>query len=177
MNPHDRATLLVVILGVLAVIIVLALKRRAMRGDSNAPAPPHTRTVTTRIQTVVKLARQPGDRTAFPRLRVMCKGPSISKLDRVEVKAEREDGQQARADANLAAGMPIKQEPGDEIELSSAFRQIAAQLCDSFGSKTRVKYSVAVHQSVQGRTIPIETPQMTADLWPDGLEDISSSGN
>jgi hypothetical protein len=32
-------------------------------------------------------------------------------------------------------------------------------------------YSVALQESVQGRIIPIETPQRTADLWQEGLED------
>jgi hypothetical protein len=167
--------LLIVMLGVIAVLVVLVLKRRGMRADLDAPSPTRARTVTTRIQTIVKLARHPGAKTDFPKLRVMCRGPAMSKLARVEVKAVRDDGREARADAGVASGTPINPEPGDEIDLSSAFRQIAAQLCDPFASKTRVKYSVALQESVQGRTIPIETPQRTADLWQDGLEDILSS--
>ena len=175
MNPHNQTTLLIVMLGVIGVLAVLLMKRRGMRADSDAQSPTPARTVTTRIQTMVKLAWDPGAKTDFPKLRVMCKGPAMSKLDRVEVKAVRDDGREARADAGVAAGTPIKPEPGDEIDLSAAFRRIAAQLCDSFGSKTRVKYSVALQESVQGRSIPIETPQMTADLWQDGLEDVLSS--
>jgi len=148
MNPHNQTTLLIVMLGVIAVLAVLVLKRRGMRAGLDAQSPTRARTVTTRIQTMVKLARHPGAKTDFPKLRVTCK---------------------------VAAGTPINPEPGDEIDLSAAFRQVAAQLCDPFASKTRVKYSVALQESVQGRTIPIETPQMTADLWQDGLEDILSS--
>jgi hypothetical protein len=175
MTPHDRATLLMVMLGIIAILIILALKRRGMRGDETAQSPRPARTVTTRIQTVVKLARHSGDKSGFPLLRVMCMGPTMSKLDRVEVKAVRDDGREAHADAKIAAGTPINPEPGDEIDLSAAFRQIAAELCHAFASKTRVKYSVALQESVQGRTIPIETPQRTADLWQDGLEDIITS--
>jgi hypothetical protein len=175
MNPHGQSTLLIVVLGVVAALIVLVLKRRGVRADLNEQSPMRARTATTRIQTVVKLTRHPSAGTAFPTLRVMCKGSSMSKLDRVEVKAVRDDGQEARAEAEVAAGMSINPEPGDEIDLSGAFRQIAAQLCDSFAPKTRVKYSVVLQESIQGRTIPIETPQMTADLWQDGLQDILSS--
>jgi hypothetical protein len=175
MNPHNQTTLIIVMLGVIALLAVLVLKRRGMRAGLDAQSPTRARTVTTRIQTMVKLARHPGAKTDFPKLRVTCKGPAMSKLDRVEVKAVRDDGREARADAGVAAGTPINPEPGDEIDLSAAFRQVAAQLCDPFASKTRVKYSVALQESVQGRTIPIETPQMTADLWQDGLEDILSS--
>jgi hypothetical protein len=102
----------------------------------------------------------------------MCTGPALSTLDRVEVKGVREDGREARADAGVAAGTPIKPDPGEEIDLSAAFRQVAAQLCDSFAPKTRVEYSVALQESVRGRSIPIETPLITANLWQDGLEDI-----
>ena len=175
MNPHNQTTLLIVMLGAIALLAVLVLKRRGMRADLDAQSPTRARTVTTRIQTMVKLARHPGAKTDFPKLRVMCKGPTMSKLDRVEVKAVRNDGREARADAGVSAGTPINPEPGDEIDLSAAFRQVAAQLCDPFASKTRVKYSVALQESVRGRTIPIETPQTTADLWQDGLEDILSS--
>jgi len=175
MNPHGQSTLLIVVLGVMAVLIVLVLKRRGMRADLNEQPPARARTVTTRIHTVVKLARHPGAKIGFPTLRVMCKGPSVSKLDRVEVKAVRDDGREARAEAEVAAGTPIKPELGDEIDLSAAFRQIAAQLGNSLASKTRVKYSVVLQESVQGRTIPIETPQRTADLWQDGLQDILGS--
>jgi hypothetical protein len=175
MNPHNLTTLLIVMGGVIAVLAVRVLKRRGMRADLDAqsatPPPPQNHTPKKKV----KLARHPGAKTDFPKLRVMCKGPAMSKLDRVEVKAVRDDGREARADAGVAAGTPIKPEPGDEIDLSAAFRQIAAQLCDPFASKTRVKYSVALQESVRGRTIPIETPQMTADLWQDGLEDIPSS--
>jgi hypothetical protein len=174
MNPHNQTTLLIGLLGVIAVLTVLVLKRRGMRADSEAQTPTRPRPVTL-IQTMVKLARPPGAKTDFPKLRVMCKGPTMTKLDRVEVKAVRNDGREARADAGVAAGTPINPEPGDEIDLSAAFRQVADQLCDPFASKTRVKYSVALQESVQGRTIPIETPQTTADLWQDGLEDILSS--
>lgn len=172
MNPHDRTSLLIGVLGVAAILVVLVLKRRGMRTDPNAASPTQARRTTTRIQTKVKLARRPGAKIGFPTLCVMCTGPAISKLDRVEVKAVRDDGREARADAKVAAGTPIKPEPGDEIDLSAAFRQVAAQLCDPFASKTRVRYSVALQESVQGRSIPIETPQLTADLWQDGLEDI-----
>jgi len=175
MNPHGQSTLLIFVLGVIVILIALVLKRRGIRADSNEQSPMRARTATTRIQTVVKLARHPGAEIGFPTLRVMCKGPGMSKLDRVEVKAVRDDGREARAEAEVAAGMTINPEPGDEIDLSGAFRQIAAQLCDSFGSKTRVKYSVVLQESIRGRTIPIETPQMTADLWQDGLQDIFSS--
>jgi hypothetical protein len=175
MNPHGQSTLLILVLGVMAVLIGLVLKRRGARADSNEQPPIGARKAATRIQTVVKLARHPGAGTGFPMLRVACKGPSMSKLDRVEVKAVRDDGQEARAEVEAAAGTPINPEPGNEIDLSGAFRQIAAQLCDSFGSKTRVKYSVVLQESIQGRTIPIETPQMAADLWPDGLQDIPRS--
>ena len=175
MNLHGQSTLLIVVLGVIAALVILVLKRREMRADSNEQPPMRARRATTRIQTVVKLARHPGAETGFPKLRVMCKGPSMSKLDRVEVKAVRDDGREARAEAEVATGMPINPEPGDEIDLSGAFRQIAAQLCDSFGSKTRVKYSVVLQESIRGRTIPVETPQMSADLWQDGLQDILSS--
>jgi hypothetical protein len=175
MNPHDQTTLLIVMLGVIAVLAALVLKRRGMRVDMDAQSPARARTATTRIQTMVKLARNPGAKTDFPKLRVMCKGPAMSKLDRVEVKAVRDDGREARADAGVAGGTPINPEPGNEIDLSAAFREISAQLCDPFASKTRVKYSVTLQESVQGRTIPIETPQITADLWRDGLEDIRSS--
>lgn len=175
MNPHNQTILFIVVFGVIGVLVVLALKRRGMQADLGAQSPTPARTVPTRIQTTVKLARHPGAKTDFPKLRVMCKGPVMSKLDGVEVKAVRDDGREARADAGVAPGTPINPEPGDEIDLSSAFRQIAAELCDSFGSKARVKYSVALQESVQGRTIPIETPQMTADLWQDGLEDILTS--
>ena len=175
MNPHNQTVLLIVMFGVIAVLAVRVLKRRGMRADLDAQSPTRARTVTTRIQTMVKLARHPGAKTDFPKLRVTCKGPAMSKLDRVEVKAVRNDGREARADAGVAAGTPINPEPGDEIDLSAAFRQVAAQLCDPFASKTRVKYSVAIQESVRGRTIPIETPQTTADLWQDGLEDIVSS--
>jgi hypothetical protein len=40
------------------------------------------------------------------------KGPAVSKLDRVEVKAVHNDGREARADAGVAAGTPINPEPG-----------------------------------------------------------------
>ena len=175
MNPHDQTTLLILVLGVTAVLIVLVLKRKGMRADSDAQTPPRAHTVTTRIQTMVKLARHPGAKTDFPELRVMCKGPAMSKLDRVEVKAVRDDGREARADAGVTAGTPIKPDPGEEIDLSAAFHQIAIHLCDPFASKTRVRYSVVLQESVQGRAIPIETPQKIAYLWQDGLEDILSS--
>jgi len=175
MNPHNQTTLLIVMLGVIAVLVFLVIKWRGMRADLDAPSPMRPRTVTTRVQTMVKLARRSGAKTDFPKLRVISKGPAMSKLDRVEVKAVRKDGREACADAGVAAGTPINPEPGDEIDLSAAFRQIAAELCDPFASKTRVMYSVALQESVQGRTIPIETPQRTADLWQDGLEDTPSS--
>ncbi len=175
MNPHDHNMQLIIMLGVIAVLTILVMKRRGMRDNSDEQPPAKTRTVTTRIQTVVKLARHPGAKTDFPKLRVMCKGPAMSKLDRVEVNAVRDDGHAARADAGVAAGTPINPEPGDEYDLSAAFRQIATELCDPFAPKTRVKYSVALQESIKGRAIPIETPQMTADLWQDGLEDIQNS--
>jgi len=175
MIPQNQAILLIVAFGFIGVVVVLALKRRGVQPDSGAPSPTPARAGKTRIQTTVKLARLPGAKTDFPKLRVMSTGPSIAKLDGVEVKAVRDDGREARADAGVAPGTPINPEPGDEIDLSPAFRQIAAQLCDSFGSKARVKYSVALRESVRGLTIPIEIPQRTADLWQDGLEDIVGS--
>jgi len=175
MNPHFQPTLLIVVLGVMVVLIARVLMRRGMRTDLNEQSSGRARTPTTRIQTMVRLARHPAGKTGFPTLRVMCRGRSMSKLDRVEVKAVREDGREARAEVEIAAGTPINPEPGDEIDLSGAFRQIAEQLCDSFASKTRVKYSEALQESIQGRTIPIETPQVTADLYQDGLQDVLSS--
>jgi hypothetical protein len=174
MNPHNETTLLIAVLGVVAILTSLVLKLRGRGIDSGADSPTRARTATTRIATKVKLARPPGAKTAFPILCVMCMGPTLSTLDRVEVKAERDDGREARADAGVAAGTPIKPDPGEEIDLSTAFRQVAMQLCDSFASKTRVKYSVALQESVRGRSIPIETPPLTANLWQDGLEDIRS---
>ena len=174
MNPHNQNLLLIALLGGIAVFIVRFLKRQMMQGDSGGQSFPLARKVT-RIETVVEVSRPPGSKTDFPRLRVMTRGPSISNLDGVEVKAVRDDGREARADAGVASGTPINQEPGDEIDLAPAFRQIAGQLCDAFGSKTRVKYSVMIRESVRGRAIPIETPQKTADLWQDGLEDVPTS--
>jgi len=77
MNPHNQTALLIVMLGVIGVLAVLLMKRRGMRADSDAQSPTPARTVTTRIQTMVKLARHPGAKTDFPRLRVMCKGPAM----------------------------------------------------------------------------------------------------
>jgi len=174
MNPHGQPTLLIVVLGVMVILIVRVLMRRGLRIDLTQQSSMRVRTGTTRIQSVVNLAGPPAGKTGFPTLRVMCKERGTSELKRVEVKVVRDDGREARAEVEIAAGTPINPEPGDEIDLSGAFRQIAAQLCDSFAPKTRVKYSVAVQESIQGLTIPIETPQVTADLSKDRLQDVLS---
>jgi hypothetical protein len=154
MNPQDQTNLLILALGATAVLIVLVLKWKGMRADAGAQTPPRAHTVTTRIQTIVKLARHPGAKTDFPKLRVMCKGSAMSKLDRVEVKAVRDDGREARADAGVTAGTPIQPEPGEEIDLSAAFHQIATHLCDPFASKTRVKYSVVLPSQSKAERFP-----------------------
>src|SRR5208337_5215125 len=73
MNPHNQTNLLIVVLGVIALLAVLVLKRRGMRADLEEKSPTRARTVTTRIQTMVKLARPPGAKADFPKLRVMCR--------------------------------------------------------------------------------------------------------
>ena len=128
----------------------------------------------TSMQTQIKLSRQMG-KSEFPKIHLVASGSGESTLDGVEVKAVRDDGREASASADIAAGTPIAPEPGTEVDLGPAFRRIAAELCAGFGAKTHIKYTISIRESVQGQTIPVNMPQMTANLWPEGLEDLPFS--
>ncbi len=140
-------------------------------GD-NAGFPSFT-TRTTRVALSVKIARPPGVATGFPTLRASNQSPTACTLERVEVKATRNDGKEASAQADVSPGTLIPPEPGLEVNLTEAFRKVATELCGWSGQKVQVKYQVITLCALGQMTIPIEEPPQNAYLSSEGLQDIA----
>jgi len=171
MNLSPQTVLLLLIAAVVTFALFRLLQHRGKP----------TRTVvhktTTEVQLSIKISRPPGVPTGFPTLRASNPSAVNCTLERVEVKAVRNDGKEASAQAEVSPGTPIPPEPGVEVNLTEAFRRVASELCGWSNQKAQVKYRVAAQCALAGMTIPIEEPLQSAYLSSEGLEDSAEPSN